>query len=186
MRIILTALAAAALAAPLAAQAPDSAAIKLKQRVDAIFGVPQKADEARRAGTPDSTIQAIMKIFGREQVPAEDVGAILTAERDAARTRGTMDAKDNKDNFGAFVQRQHAAGLRGRELSDAIHAEQVRRGMKKGGTEMESHDAMGKEMKPDAAMNKGRKPDEAEGKGKKPEQAQGKGKKPNDAARSSR
>ena len=166
MRLLLTALAAAALAAPLAAQAPDSAAIKLKQRVDAIFGVPQRADEARQAGVPDSTIQSIMKIFGKEQVTAEDAGVILTAERDAARAGGS------KDNFGAFVQRQHAAGLRGRELSAAIHAEQVRRGMKRGGAQgMEHGDAMNKGKKPDEAMNKGKKPEEEKGKGKKPDDA---------------
>lgn len=181
MRLLLTALAAAALAAPLAAQAPDSAAIKLKQRVDAIFGVPQRADEARQAGVPDSTIQSIMKIFGKEQVTAEDAGVILTAERDAARAGGS------KDNFGAFVQRQHAAGLRGRELSAAIHAEQVRRGMKKGGApDIEHGDARSNGQKPDAAANKDKKPGDALNKGKKPEEEKGKGRKPDDANRRSR
>lgn len=166
MRLLLTALAAAALAAPLAAQTPDDDAAKQRQRVEAIFGVPQRAEEARQAGVPDSTIRSIMKIFGQEKVAAEDVVVILSAERDAVRAGGS------KDNFGAFVQRQHAAGLRGRELSAAIHAEQVRRGMKKGGAQgMERSDAMSKGQKPDAAMNKGKKPEEEKGKGKKPDDA---------------
>ena len=170
MRLLLTALAAAALAAalaaPLAAQTPADDAARQRQRVEAIFGVPQRADEARQAGVPDSTIRAIMKIFGKEQVTAEDVVVILSEERDAARAGGS------KDNFGAFVQRQHAAGLRGRELSAAIHAEQVRRGMKRGGAQgMEHGDAMNKGKKPDEVMNKGKKPEEEKGKGKKPDDA---------------
>ncbi|MDH5233679.1 MAG: hypothetical protein OEW77_01895 [Gemmatimonadota bacterium] len=182
MRTLSLILVTAAIAAPLSAQAPDSAAIKLKQRVDAIFGIPQKADDARKAGVPDSTVQSIMKILGKEKVPAADAGIILTAERDGAREGGS------KDNLGAFVQRQHAAGLRGRELADAIHAEQERRGMRKKGAEgereMEDHDAMDRDRKPDADMSKGRKPDDAKGKGKKPDDAgsKGKSKRPDQAA----
>lgn len=165
MRKLLIATAVACVAFPLAAQAPDSAAIKLKARVDAIFGVPQRAEEARQAGVADSTISRIMKIFGSEKIGAEDAVVILTAERDAARMEG---GKGAKDNFGAFVQRQHAAGLRGQDLAAAIHAEQARRGMGKKGGRME-------EM-----MERGKKPEEMWEKGKKPEEAKGKGKKPND------
>ena len=67
-----------------------------------------------------------------------------------------------KDNFGAFVQAQHRAGLRGRALADAIHAEQARRGMGRGhGQGKGKHDEDdrdddqahgGRSDKPDAAQ----------------------------------
>jgi hypothetical protein len=171
MRTLALVLAAAALAAPLGAQSPDSTAIKFRQRMEAIFGLPAKADDARKAGVPDSTVQSILGILVKEKVPAEDAVIILTSERDAGREGGA------KDNLGAFVQRQHAAGLRGRALADAIHAEQERRGMRKRGPdgerEMDDHDGMSRGKKPDAA--KGKKPDEA-GKGRKPDDAGAKGK----------
>ena len=181
MRKFILLAAAALLAAPVSAQAPDSAAIKLKAKTDAIFGLPKQTDEARQAGVPDGTLQGIMKIFGTEKIGAEDAGVILSAERDAARIK---DGKGSKDNFGAFVQRQHAAGLRGRALADAIHAEQARRGMgrKDGAHKMENmpDEASRKGQKPDSEMEKGKKPADAMSKGKKPDAAPNKGKKPND------
>jgi hypothetical protein len=88
------------------------------------FGPPasvSRADDARQAGVPDTVIANIMKIFGKERIPAQDAGTILAAERDAARETDAGGPK--KDNLGAYVQQLHAQGLRGRELADAIYAE---------------------------------------------------------------
>jgi hypothetical protein len=146
MRLTLGVLAGALLAAPLAAQQqPDSMTIKAQERIAAILGIPRRADEARRAGVPDSTLRGVLDILVKERVPAKEAEAILVAERDGAAEHGPT------DNFGAFVQAQLAAGKRGQELAAAIRAE---------------HRARGKGRpagvgRPGAADQRGRRPDDS-------------------------
>ena len=91
-----------------------------------ILRLPHTTTEAREKGVPDSQVGGIIDILRRSRVPAGDAQVILQGEVDATA------AGQPKDNFGSFVQAQHRAGLRGRALADAIHAEQARRGMGRG------------------------------------------------------
>lgn len=190
MRTAIALLGVALLASPLAAQqAPDSAAIKLKQRIDAIIGIPRKADEIRRSGVPDSTLRGVLDVIIKEKLPAEEAAVILETEAEAVREHGPT------DNFGAFVQAQLAAGKRGRELAAAIRAEHQARGKGKSANAGRPGDrddepqarggrpddaGKGKGNRPDDAMSKGGKPDDAGAKGKanKPETPGAKNKRP--------
>lgn len=184
MRTALALLGVALLAAPLAAQqAPDSAAIKLKQRIDAIIGIPRKADEIRRSGVPDSTLRGVLDVIIKEKLPAEEAAVILETEAEAAREHGPT------DNFGAFVQSQLAAGKRGRELAAAIRAEHQARGKgkpAKAGREERDDEPHARDGRPDDAGKrnddkaKGGRPDDAGAKGKanKPETPGAKNKRP--------
>jgi hypothetical protein len=75
------------------------------------------------------------QILRESGVPDEEVQSVIEAA--SVREHGPV------DNFGAFVQDQLAAGLRGRDLAAAIHAEHARRGIGKG-KKLESKKARGK------------------------------------------
>lgn len=92
-------------------------------RIADILNLPRTIEEGRRAGIPGSTIERVLDSLQRRRVPAADAEEILRREIDAVEAGGP------RDNFGAFVNSQLSLGLRGRELADAIHAEQARRGM---------------------------------------------------------
>ena len=153
MRTILALASAALFAVPLAAQSPDSTAATIAPWVRALLGLPSVSDEIRRAGVPDTTVRNVLDKLRKQQASPEEVHAVLVAERDAARDHGPT------DNFGAFVQQQLDAGLRGRDLAAAIRAE---------------HEAHGKGKpartgKPDDdgdRMNEGRSPKEGNARGK--------------------
>ena len=171
MRLALVALGASLLATPLSAQTPDSAAIKMKARVDAIFGIPRRTDEMRRAGVPDSSVRGILDVLVKEKVSPEEADNILIAHRDGLREHGPT------DNFGAFVHAQLAAGKRGRELSDAIRAEHQARGK---GKPSEAHGRPEGREHDDNAMSKGKDEEkEKKNKGKRPPDAAAKGRRPN-------
>jgi hypothetical protein len=168
MRITILALGAALVAAPLSAQAPDSAAIKLRQRIDAWVNLPQKTDEARRAGVPDGSLQSILDILRKGDVTPQEATSILDVETEAVREHGPT------DNFGAFVQAQLAAGKRGQELAAAIRAEHQARGKGK----PEAKRAGDDRDRDDDSRGKSRKPDDDETKGKRPENPGAKAKRP--------
>jgi len=88
--------------------------------------LPRTTTEARQKGVPDSTIGGIIDLLFRDRVPAADAQKVVEDEL-AATEKGQP-----VDNFGAFVQAQHRAGLRGRQLADAIHADHARRGIGQG------------------------------------------------------
>ena len=159
MRVTILALGAALVAAPLPAQAPDSAAIKLKQRIDSWLNLPQKTDEARRAGVPDGSLQSILDILRKGDVTPAEASSILDVETAAVREHGPT------DNFGAFVQAQLAAGTRGQALSAAIRAEHQRNGH---GRPAGAGQQRGR---PDDAGSKGDHPDDADSHGKRPDAA---------------
>lgn len=160
MRITILALGAALVAAPLSAQAPDSAAIKLRQRIEGWINLPQRTDEARRAGVPDGSLQGILDILRKGEVTPQEASSIIDVETEAVREHGPT------DNFGAFVQAQLASGKRGQELAAAIRAEHQRNGR----------------GRPAGAGQQGRRPDDRAEKGKRPDDAGSMGKRPDDAA----
>ena len=176
MRFTILALGAALVAAPLSAQAPDSAAIKLRQRIDAWLNLPQKTDEARRAGVSDGSLQSILDILRAGDVTPQEASSILDVESAAVREHGPT------DNFGAFVQAQLAAGKRGQELSAAIRAEHQRNGHGRpagaGRQEGRSDDAGSKGKRPEHPGAQSKRPEHPDAKGKRPEQPGAQGKRP--------
>lgn len=90
--------------------------------VRAVMGLPRRADEARQAGVPDSTLRSVLDIFRTRGTAPETVEEILVVETDVVREGGP------RENFGSFVQAQLQQGLRGKALSDAIRAEHARQG----------------------------------------------------------
>jgi hypothetical protein len=128
-----------------------------------ILRLPRTTTEARTKGVPDSQVGGILDVLRRAKVPAADAEEILRAEVEATA------AGQSNDNFGAFVQAQHRAGLRGRALADAIHAEQARRGIGRGKPKHEENAA-----EPATPRSRGR-PDTA---GASPGRSGQKGRKP--------
>jgi len=96
-------------------------------RVLAAAQLPVAAAEARREGVANGTLSDILDMIRRRGLPAEDARYVLEEEVRVVREGGP------RENFGAFVQTQLDAGLRGRALADAIHEEHRRRGMGKPG-----------------------------------------------------
>lgn len=115
------------------AQQPTSG--KSIDSVLSILRLPRTTTEARTKGVPDSQVGGILDVLRRSKVPAGDAEEILRGEVEATA------AGQSRDDFGAFVQAQHRAGLRGRALADAIHAEQARRGVGRGKAKHEEHDS---------------------------------------------
>jgi hypothetical protein len=109
-------------AIPGAAQDTSQAA-KTREDILRVFRLPRTTTEARQRGVPDSAIQSVIDVFKRGQVPAQDGQQVIEDELEATNQGQPV------DNFGAFVKAQHLAGLHGRALAAAIHAEQARRGM---------------------------------------------------------
>jgi hypothetical protein len=85
--------------------------------------LPVSAAEARDAGVPDAQVRDILGVLRRTRLPADDAWRVLDEEVRVVREGGP------KDNFGAFVQTQLDAGLRGRELAEAIREEHRRQGI---------------------------------------------------------
>ena len=113
--------------APLAAQTPVAAPVlTFSERIRLASLLPMRTAEWREAGAADSTVSRVLDLFRIHKVDPVQADAILVAERDATRAHGPT------DNFGAFVQRQLAAGKRGRALSDAIRAEHRAHGHRNG------------------------------------------------------
>jgi len=129
----------------------DSAAIASLKR---ILRLPQTTADARQAGVPDSAIRVVLDQIRRRGVPAGDAQEAVEAETEAVK------AGAPKDNFGAFVQEQLAAGKRGRELSAAIRAEHAKHGHGPKDAGMQGHDHGGQPAagKADSAVKgKGRR-----------------------------
>jgi hypothetical protein len=126
---------------PLAAQtAVAPPVLTLSERIRLASLLPIRTAEWRDAGVADTTVSRVLDLFRVHRVDPVQVDAILVAERDAAREHGPT------DNFGAFVQRQLAAGKRGRALSDAIRAEHRVHGHKNGS---QGRKEKAKDVKPD-------------------------------------
>lgn len=147
------------LPAPLAAQSA------LDQIRDALR-LPAIADDARQSGVPDSRVSGVLDQIRRRQLPAGDASRVMDEELRAVREGGPT------DNFGAFVQTQLDAGLRGRALAEAIRREHARRGIGR-----PDNQGQGRQAEPDRGDDPGRpaqpgqgRPDDA-GQGRQPDRA---------------
>ena len=107
---------------PAPTPAPDSAKIEQIQR---ILRLPQTIERARQAGVSDSQVREVLRRTRERGVPAEDAQRTIEQETEAVERGG------DRGEFGKFVQSRIDAGLRGRELSEAIRAEHARRGVGK-------------------------------------------------------
>ena len=111
------------LGAPVGAQdtsTREQAEAVLGSAIEAILGaieLPQVVEEAREAGVADSTLTVLLEDFQEGAMPAAQAEDVLAQEVEVLRAGGPV------DNFGAFVQGQLEAGLRGRDLAQAIRAE---------------------------------------------------------------
>src|SRR5687767_5244638 len=65
MRLLLTLASIAVIAAPLAAQAPDSIADAMRRRLDAMLRIPQRVEDLRRAGVPDTAVRGVLDVLKR-------------------------------------------------------------------------------------------------------------------------
>jgi hypothetical protein len=111
------------------AEAPEGEA---KSGFSAVFermrraaGLPRAAEDAREAGVEEEQVREVIRVARERRIPADETREILEVETEEVRQGG------DPRNFGAVVQELKASGLRGRELAEAIHAEQIARGMKK-------------------------------------------------------
>lgn len=111
-----------------AAQEPDAEAgarERLRDRLLRAIQLPRRTEEAREAGVPEERVRDILRTGREREIRPDEMEGILEVENRTIREGGPV------DNFGAAVQQMKASGLRGRALAEAIHAEQVARGMKK-------------------------------------------------------
>ncbi|HEY9426122.1 MAG TPA: hypothetical protein VIR34_03135 [Gemmatimonadaceae bacterium] len=113
----LAAVAALLWSSPLAGQTPD-----WLSRILSAAELPVSTAQARVEGTPSEVISTALDVLIGARVPAGEAHEVIDEERAARRENGPV------DNFGAFVQSQVAAGLRGRDLAAAIRAEHAARG----------------------------------------------------------
>ena len=98
---------------------------RIRERLRRAIRLPEVVQDSRDAGVPEDKVRDVLDSARERGVPAGDVEEILEVENEAIRQGG------NPDHFGAAVQEMKSSGLRGRELAEAIHAEQYARGMKK-------------------------------------------------------
>ncbi len=88
--------------------------------------LPRVSDSLRKEGVPEDEVRVAIEEAMRKRLPPAETKQVLDETARSVRESGPI------DNFGAFVQTQLDAGLRGRELAAAIHAEHARRGIGKG------------------------------------------------------
>src|SRR4051812_18287316 len=79
--------------------------------------LPLAAAHARQAGVPDSAVRAAVAAMQNAKVRPGDAQEVLDEARREKSENGPV------GNFGAVVQAKLQAGLRGRDLAAAIHAE---------------------------------------------------------------
>lgn len=97
----------------------------VRERIRRAIRLPTATEDAREAGVDEERIREVLRSGRERRVPAAEMEEILEVENEAIR-----EGKE-KDNFGAAVLEMKESGLKGRELAEAIHAEQLARGMKK-------------------------------------------------------
>lgn len=130
-------------------------------RLERAIELPAVAQRLRDQGVPAAEVTLAVRSAKDHGLPASEATDVLEEG-----------AKGEKlDNFGKFVKGQLDAGLRGRELAQAIHEEQAKRG--KGG---KGPDGEGPPGLDGEKGGKGKAPDGQEGKvgkGKAPDQPAG-------------
>lgn len=85
--------------------------------------LPDLTEILRQRGVPTEEIAAAIEGARRRGVPPGEMTGVLEETAESVEQTGPI------ENFGAFVEQQLAAGLRGRELAEAIRAEHGRRGI---------------------------------------------------------
>lgn len=85
--------------------------------------LPDLTEILRERGVPTEEIAAAIEGARRRGVPPGEMTGVLEETAESVERTGPI------ENFGAFVEEQLAAGLRGRELAEAIRAEHGRRGI---------------------------------------------------------
>lgn len=120
-------------------------------------------------------LPALAEALRERGVPVEEIEAAITgaSERDVApgemsgvfeETAETVDETGPIENFGAYVQEQLRAGLRGRDLAEAIRAEHQRRGIGQGNKlESRGHGPPGERGPAAAERGRGNQPGAAAG-----------------------
>jgi len=154
----MTVLVALLAAVPVAAQESSSGFL---QELLQAARLPTVTREARVLGVPERDLQTIFAAAREHRIPAGNLAELLSEENKAIRQHGPV------DNFGAFVQEKLDAGLRGRELAAAIHAEHAARGMGKGrpaeagkpGRQPGASGSVDKPDRPGSVEEQGGKPD---------------------------
>lgn len=114
--------------------------------------LPIRTTELRNSGVHDTTIHRLLEVFRQRDVTPGAVDSILLVERDAAREHGPT------DNFGAFVQTELDAGLRGEELAAAIRFEHETRGHGNGPARAKRDRGQHDRARADQRVNGGRRP----------------------------
>lgn len=119
--------------------------------------LPEIAEGLRERGVPVEEIEAAMRGAREGDVPPGEMTGVLEETAESVDETGPI------ENFGAFVQDRLAAGLRGRDLAEAIRTEHARRGIGQGRMlESRGRGAGGPpgqagrdRMRPDSAMGPG-------------------------------
>ena len=137
---------------PTATTEADAKDAVLPQAID----LPATAQALRDAGVPDKDVSDALAAARDKGLTAADTqGMLAAAEAD-------VDEHGPVDNFGAFVQTQLEAGLRGQDLAAAIHEEHAARGKGKSNAKSEENGEAGDHgNNPDrgASADKGRPSD---------------------------
>ncbi|MFO7892562.1 MAG: hypothetical protein R6U63_02410 [Longimicrobiales bacterium] len=146
----------AAQPAPAQETAADSQAVAVAEILQAIQ-LPDVSEVLRERGVPMEEIEEMIDAARARGVTAGESTDVLEETAEAVEDTGPI------ENFGAFVQEQLQAGLRGRELAEAIRAEHRSRGIGQG-NKLESRRGQG--QGPPGQRGRGeRGPDSAEGPG---------------------
>lgn len=90
------------------------------------IALPALSELLRERGVPAEEIEATIRGARERGVPADEAAVIME------ETAATVDEHGPIEDFGGFVQSRLEAGLRGRELAEAIRAEHARRGIGQG------------------------------------------------------
>jgi hypothetical protein len=108
--------------------------------------LPTATHEARVLGMPDRDIRTILGMSRENRIPVGVLTETFEEQNKAVREYGPV------DNFGAFVQAQLSAGLRGKDLAAAIKTEHMAHG--KGKDHVKAMGAKGPARAADKANDK--------------------------------
>lgn len=111
--------------------------------------LPAVSEILRERGVPPEEIEAAIDGARERGVPVSEMTDVFDEAARSADEHGPI------ENFGGFVQEHLAAGLRGRDLADAIRAEHARRGIGKGNKIESRRQGPGAERGPGAARRGG-------------------------------